>query len=60
MSYNVVIISLDSEKYVFSGPTGVRDLYCVLECDRVHKARTVVSIFMQNVFFLFTGVQTMI
>ncbi|KAL1490184.1 hypothetical protein ABEB36_012918 [Hypothenemus hampei] len=24
------------------GSTGVRDLYCVLECDRVHKARTVV------------------
>lgn len=22
---------------------GLRDLYCVLECDRVHKARTVVS-----------------
>lgn len=22
--------------------TGLRDLYCVLECDRVHKARTVV------------------
>lgn len=26
------------------GSTGLRDLYCVLECDRVHKARTVVSI----------------
>nr|XP_015839304.1 PREDICTED: rho GTPase-activating protein 100F isoform X5 [Tribolium castaneum] len=25
-----------------TGPTGLRDLYCVLECDRVHKARTVV------------------
>ncbi|KAJ8964175.1 hypothetical protein NQ317_009252, partial [Molorchus minor] len=25
-----------------SGSTGLRDLYCVLECDRVHKARTVV------------------
>ncbi|CAH1155850.1 unnamed protein product [Phaedon cochleariae] len=25
-----------------TGSTGVRDLYCVLECDRVHKARTVV------------------
>lgn len=25
------------------GSTGLRDLYCVLECDRVHKARTVVS-----------------
>ncbi|CAH1112773.1 unnamed protein product [Psylliodes chrysocephalus] len=25
-----------------TGPTAVRDLYCVLECDRVHKARTVV------------------
>ncbi|KAJ8946829.1 hypothetical protein NQ318_002109, partial [Aromia moschata] len=25
-----------------SGTTGLRDLYCVLECDRVHKARTVV------------------
>ncbi|XP_072378932.1 rho GTPase-activating protein 100F isoform X2 [Diabrotica undecimpunctata] len=25
-----------------AGPTAVRDLYCVLECDRVHKARTVV------------------
>lgn len=25
------------------GSTGMRDLYCVLECDRVHKARTVVS-----------------
>ncbi|GLV44424.1 Rho GTPase activating protein at 100F [Carabus blaptoides fortunei] len=24
------------------GSTGLRDLYCVLECDRVHKARTVV------------------
>ncbi|KAK9722428.1 RhoGAP domain [Popillia japonica] len=24
------------------GSTGMRDLYCVLECDRVHKARTVV------------------
>lgn len=24
-------------------PTAPRDLYCVLECDRVHKARTVVS-----------------
>lgn len=27
------------------GSTGLRDLYCVLECDRVHKARTVVSIY---------------
>ena len=26
----------------FSGGSGVRDLYCVLECDGVHKARTVV------------------
>lgn len=25
-------------------PVAPRDLYCVLECDRVHKARTVVSI----------------
>ncbi|CAG9861969.1 unnamed protein product [Phyllotreta striolata] len=25
-----------------TGPATVRDLYCVLECDRVHKARTVV------------------
>jgi hypothetical protein len=25
-----------------SSSTGLRDLYCVLECDRVHKARTVV------------------
>ncbi|XP_050310885.1 LOW QUALITY PROTEIN: rho GTPase-activating protein 100F [Anthonomus grandis grandis] len=25
-----------------AGSTGLRDLYCVLECDRVHKARTVV------------------
>ena len=25
-----------------SGSAGLRDLYCVLECDRVHKARTVV------------------
>ncbi|XP_057664821.1 rho GTPase-activating protein 100F isoform X4 [Diorhabda carinulata] len=25
-----------------TGPTAIRDLYCVLECDRVHKARTVV------------------
>ncbi|ERL93014.1 hypothetical protein D910_10316 [Dendroctonus ponderosae] len=25
-----------------AAPSGVRDLYCVLECDRVHKARTVV------------------
>lgn len=24
-------------------PVAPRDLYCVLECDRVHKARTVVS-----------------
>lgn len=24
-------------------PSAPRDLYCVLECDRVHKARTVVS-----------------
>lgn len=24
-------------------PVPPRDLYCVLECDRVHKARTVVS-----------------
>lgn len=32
--------------------TGMRDLYCVLECDRVHKARTVVSIipvFLMNI-----------
>lgn len=27
---------------IFSGSSGLRDLYCVLECDRVHKARTVV------------------
>lgn len=26
-------------------PQPARDLYCVLECDRVHKARTVVSLF---------------
>ncbi|KAK9881699.1 hypothetical protein WA026_017218 [Henosepilachna vigintioctopunctata] len=25
-----------------TGTSGLRDLYCVLECDRVHKARTVV------------------
>jgi hypothetical protein len=25
-----------------SSSAGLRDLYCVLECDRVHKARTVV------------------
>ncbi|XP_060529396.1 rho GTPase-activating protein 100F isoform X2 [Cylas formicarius] len=27
---------------IISGSTALRDLYCVLECDRVHKARTVV------------------
>lgn len=30
-----------TEKFL-TGSTGLRDLYCVLECDRVHKARTVV------------------
>lgn len=29
---------------IITGSTGLRDLYCVLECDRVHKARTVVSL----------------
>ncbi|KAK6639819.1 hypothetical protein RUM43_008094 [Polyplax serrata] len=34
--------SASSQSIGAGGSTGLRDLYCVLECDRVHKARTVV------------------
>lgn len=36
--------SSPAQNNVSSQPVVPRDLYCVLECDRVHKARTVVGI----------------